>query len=412
MTKIAVVGGRIIDPANQIDERTQLAIADGKIIARSTHLTDFSPDITLDASNCIVCPGLVDVKANLCLSNHDVNKFDQQLQDAAKAGFTDISAYAFDDNRCLEIPEIKYYSQERVHSARVHFLGSLTHKLEGARLTELKLLKVAGCVGFTNGNRAIINTLVKQRCYDYAAMLGVKIFIEAEDPFLNQFGLMHEGEVSVRLGIPGIPRLAETIALTQELQLIEATKIAAHIYHLSTAQSIDILSKAKQGGINVSADVAIDQLFLTEQDINLDNGFAHVRPPLRTDQDKIALREGLKKGVITAISSNHTNIYSLSKNVPFQDSQPGISSWSVFLPLILRLTSETNLSLPTVLSFVTNKAADILGIDAGHLSIGSKANVLVFNPEEHWSLHEENSPFKNWALKGKVKSVLVNGLVI
>lgn len=412
MTKIAVIGGRIIDPANQVDEHAQLAIADGKIVARSAHLADFNPDITIDANNCIVCPGLVDLKANLCLNDHDVNKFDQQLRDAAKAGFTDIGAYAFNDNRCLEIPEIKYYSQERAYSARVHFLGPLTHKLEGTRLTELKLMNNAGCVGFTNGNYAIINTLVKQRCYDYAAMLGVKIFIEAEDPFLNQSGLMHEGEVSVRLGIPGIPRLAETIALTQELQLIEATKIAAHIYHLSTAQSIDILSKAQQDGVNVSADVAIDQLFLTEQDVNLDNGFAHVRPPLRTDQDKIALREGLRKGVISAVSSNHTDLHSLSKNVPFQDSQPGISSWSVFLPLILRLTSETNLSLSTALSFVTNKPADILGIDAGHLSIDSKANVLVFDPEEHWSLQEENSPFKNWTLKGRVKSVLVNGMLI
>lgn len=422
MMKIALVGGRVIDPANQSDEILNLAIADGKIVAKQAHLGDFSPDVTIDASEKIICPGIVDLHAAVLSSGVDSPfAFWQQLRNALFAGITHVGTQAFYNNRSLEPAEIEYYRQappDLVITARPCLIGPLTQNLDGTRLSALRLLNNAGCFVFSNGNKPISNTLVKRRCYDYASMLGLKILISPEDSFLTQDGLMHEGEVSLRLGIPGIPSLAETAALSQELMLVEATNICAHFLHLSSERSVALLKMAQES-LPVTADVAIANLFLTHVDVELDNGRCHVRPPLRKDSDLNALRVGVKNGVITAIASNHIPVPLRQKELPFQDSQPGMATWPVLLPLVLRLAQESDIPLMTALSCITHGPANILDLDAGHLSLDKTANLIIIDPNEEWCLEQNelslfghNNPFQNWTLKGRVKQVIAQGKII
>jgi dihydroorotase len=422
MKKIAILGGRIVDPANQIDQIGHLTIAEGKVIGIQEKLIDFTPDLTIDATNLIVCPGLVDLNADLLMTQMSSSeRFWEQRQQAFQAGITHIATSAFIDDRSLQIPEIEYYAKAPTdkNMADISLIGPLTENLEGTRLSELQLLTNAGCIGFSNGKLSIINTLVKRRCYDYAAMLGAKIYINPEDAFLAAQGMMHEGEVSLRLGISGIPTLAETIALTQELLLTEETQVSAHFRHLTSAKSVELLARAQQNGLKITSDVAIHHLYLTDIDVELDSGLANVRPPLRSSEDLRALRDGVKNGIIHAITSDHIYRSAVKKDLPFQDAQPGIASWPVLLPLVIRLSEETDIPLSTALACVTHNPATILGIDAGHLSEGAKANVLIFDPKEEWTLQQEelntfghNNPFKNWLLKGRVKYVLNQGLVL
>lgn len=417
MTKIAVSGGRVIDPANQIDENLEVAIVDGEIISLQPTLEDFTPDFTIDANTKIICPGLVDINAQIVLGS-STTTVNQQLNEALRAGITEVAALAIRDQESLNLTEIQYYLESNANSsdtATLHLIGPLTQNLQGAILTELKLLSNVGCLAFSNGNRAIINTLIKRRCYDYAAMMGLKLFIQPEDHYLSGAGMMHEGEVSIRLGIPGIPSLAETLALSQELLLLQSTRLLAHIRNVSVGKSISMLEVAKERS-PVTADVALPNLFLTDVDVRLDSGFFYVNPPLRGNSDLQALRDGIKRGVISAIASNHISLPTLVKELPFQDSQPGMATWPVLLPLVLRLVEEADIPLMTALSTITSGPAKILGIDAGHLSIGKQANMIIFDPNVEWclntqqkELYGESYPFQYWHLKGQLEHVFSNG---
>lgn len=423
MTKIALIGGRVVDPAAQLDTSHDIAIVDGKIIASGPTLPDFTADQTLDVTGSIICPGLVDMNATILSAESSANSnFWQQLQDALKAGITHVGTYAFFEDRGLELAEIEYYARRPASyraSAQPCLIGPLTQHLQGTRLSELQLLRNVGCVAFTNGQQPLINTLVKRRCYDYAAMLGHKIFIEAQDPYLSQNGFMHEGEVSLRLGVTGIPSLAETVALSQELLLVEATQVHAHFRHLTVAKSAQLLSMSQQAALPVTADVSLAHLFLTDIDVQLDNGITYIRPPLRPDSDRRALRQALRDGVITTISSDHQQLPLVVKELPFQDALPGMSTWPVLLPLVLRLAQEMSVPLLDALAWITCAPAKILGIDAGHLAVNKVANLIVFDPQEEWQLQDQdldtfghNSPFNQWQLQGKIQHVIAQGQMI
>jgi dihydroorotase len=413
--KVAILGGRVIDPSNQFDGMANLFIADGVIVQRSTApWLDFKPDLTIKAEGLIICPGLVDIKANILSFADNSRAFFENLKNALAAGITHLATPAFSD-RCLHATEIKYLTRASDQHAKVYFIGALTQNLQGKCLNELVLLKEAGCIGFTNGYYPVQNTLIKKRCYNYASMLGLKIFMVLNDSYLTDNGCMHQGIISTQLGLPGIPVLSEAIALAKELLLIEETGIAAHFYHLSAKKTVDMLEKAGKSS-TISSDVAIHQLFLTEKDVSISDGFCHVRPPFRTEYDKESMRGALKKGNINAISTDHIRVSQEKKEVPFQDSAPGIASWPLLLPLTLKFAAEDQIPLIQALGFITTQPALALGIDAGHLCQGKLANILLFDPAQKWSLSEEdlgkfgsNNPFKNWPLQGRVKYTFVDG---
>lgn len=421
MTKVAILNGRIIDPANGVDMISNLFIGEKKIIAiNKLPPPDYQADITINAANMIVCPGLVDLNANILDSYGTSLSFNEAVKHAQAVGITSICTSTFSKNYCLTPLEIQQLSSLlQPTDPKIVFIGPLTKNLEGTALSELSALKDAGCIGFTQGYAPLVNNHIKRNCYDYAAMLGVKIFISPMDMSLAKEGFIHEGEVSMRLGIPGIPDIAETMALAQELVLVEATGVAAHFCRLSTGKSIEFLNKAKEKQLPVTSDVAIQQLFLTEIDLSDFNTSCYVQPPLRSETDRMMLRLALSNQIIDVISSNHSAIAKLQKNLPFQESTPGIASWPLLLPLTLRLVEESQISLSQALSYITNKPANILGIDAGHLLEGSRADICIFDPNENWSLNEKellkfgsNTPFLNWQLRGRVKHTLIDGKIV
>jgi dihydroorotase len=296
-------------------------------------------------------------------------------------------------------------------------LGALTLQLGGEHLSEMEeLIREGGCIAVSNALQPLNNTLVYRRALEYAANYNLTVFIYANDPWLSNSGCAHEGAVSTRLGLPGIPESAETVAVARDLMLIEQTGVRAHFMHLSCAQSINKVARARHDNLPVSIDVAAHQLYLTEMDIGDFNSACHVIPPLRTQRDLDGLRAGLTNRTISAISSCHQPHDADAKLAPFCETEPGISALETLLPLTLRLVDEKVLSLSDAIASITSEPASILGIDGGSLGVGDRADVCIYHPDERWTVDYntlfsagKNTPFLGWEMHGKVSYTLLAG---
>jgi len=276
-----------------------------------------------------------------------------------------------------------------------------------------------GCVGVSNALEPITDTLVLRRAMEYAATFDLTVHLHAEDPWLRNSGCVHEGEVGTRLGLPGIPESAETVALARDLALIEQTGVRAHFCGLTSARSVEMIAEARKRGLAVTADVTAHHLHLCEQDIGYFNTQCHVRPPLRATRDRDALRAALKSGVIGAICSDHQPHEPDAKLAPFAESEPGISGLETLLPLTLRLVGEKLLTLQEGIALLTSKPAEILGVETGHLGPGATADICIFDPKAVWTLMADrmvsrgrNSPFHGWEFTGRVTHTLVGGELV
>ncbi|MDA1107570.1 MAG: dihydroorotase [Proteobacteria bacterium] len=419
---IVIKNGRVIDPAHGIDKVQDVYIADGCIVALGKKPEGFSADRSIDARNRIVCPGLVDLSAHLREPGaaHKAT-IASETRAAAAAGITTLCCPP-DTDPVTDTPAVVELIRSRAQQtglAHVVPLGALTKALAGNELSEMAALQQAGCAGLTNARRPIASTLVMRRAMEYAATHGITVFLHAEDSALANRGCAHEGAVATRLGLPGIPESAETVALARDLVLIEQTGVRAHFCRLSSARAVRMIARAQHDGINVTADASAHHLYLTEMDIGHFNSQCHVLPPLRTLRDRDGLRQGLGDGTLAAICSDHQPHESDAKLVPFTQTEPGISALETLLPLTLRLTDEKVLTLSDALAHVTCKPAHILGLDAGTLAVGKTADICIFDPERYWTLSTDtlvsrghNTPFLNWELKGKVTHTLLDGEVV
>lgn len=418
--KISIVGGRLIDPANGIDQVTDLHIAAGKVFAIGEAPSDFEARQQIDAKGQIVCPGLVDLRACLREPGQEYKAtIFSETRAAAKSGITTLVCPP-DTDPVTDTPAVVDLVRHRSTQAgfvRVLSLGALTQDLEGKQLSEMGALKTAGCVGVSNAHNAVRSAEVMRRAMQYAASQDLPVFLHAEDPTLAAGGCAHEGAVSVRLGLPGIPEIAESIAVARELQLIEQTGVRAHFCQLSTERAAKMIARAQHDGLPVTADVAAHQLFLTEMDIGYFDSQCHVRPPLRTQRDRDGLRAALKTGAITAICSDHQPHDTDAKLAPFPSSEPGISALETLLPLTLRLVDENVLNLSEAIACLTQQPANVVGMSSS-LAVGDCADVCIFDPEQYWELstatmvsHGHNSPFIGWEFKGRVTHSLLAGHV-
>ncbi len=423
--KISIQHGRLIDPANGIDTHADLHIADERIAGVGDAPAGFVADAHIDASGQVVCPGLIDLRARLGEPGGESGaSIASETAAAASAGITTLVCPP-DGEALIDNPAVADLIRHRAKlagHARVLSLGALTQGLDGHQLAEMGALKEAGCIGVSNGLRAVENTQVMRRAMEYAASQGLTVFLHAEDPWLAAGGCAHEGAVSVRLGLQGIPEAAETIAVARDLQLIEQTGARAHFGLLSSARALRMIARARFDGLPVSADVAAHQLYLTEMDIGYFDTQCHVRPPLRTQADRDGLRQGLHEGTLGAICSDHRPHGADAKLAPFPASEPGISALETLLPLTLRLADEGLLSLSQALACVTQRPAEILGLlargEGGSLAVGARADVCLFDPETYWELRAEemhsaghNTPFLGWELKGRVTACLLAGQI-
>ena len=414
--------GRVIDPASQLDADVDLFISEGKIIAIGNEPDNFVADYTLDATDLIVCPGLVDLCTRLREPDrNNIASIDSETLAAVKGGITSLCVPP-DTNPVIDTPAVIELIEDRAKKAgraMVYTIGALTQQLEGKLLSEMTALKQAGCVGVSNGLNTIQNTLIQRRAMEYAATLDLTLFINASDPYLQSQGCVHEGLVNTRLGLSGISETAETIAISRDLLLIEQTGVSAHFHNVSTARGIQMIAEARHKGLDVTADVSAHHLHLSEHDIGNYDALSHVLPPLRSTRDRDQLQNALREGVISAISSHHQPLDNDAKLGPFAETTPGISGLETLFSLSLKLVDDEVLSLNQAIASVTCNPADILGIEAGRIQIGAQADLCLFSTEAHDECQPQdfisagkNSPFAGWLFNNQVQLTLSKGELV
>jgi dihydroorotase len=415
-------GGRVVDPANKVDDIMDVYIADGRIAALGAAPVGFGAARDIDASGCIVCPGLVDLCARVREPGQEHKATIATESVAAAAGGITTLCCPPDTNPVVETPadiELIRLRAEKIGKTRIVTLGALTQGLDGERLSEMAALKNAGCVGVSNALRPLANTLVQRRALEYAATFDLTVFLHPNDHWLSANGCAHEGQVATRLGLPGIPEAAETAAVARDLTLIEQTGIRAHFCHLTTARAVHMVARAQFDGLPVTADVGLPYLFLTEVDISDFDSRCHVIPPLRTMQDRLNLREALKRGTLSVICSDHQPHEADAKLRSFPSTEPGISGLDTLLPMSLRLVEEHVIELDELIHRLTAGPAGILGLPFGTLSVGASADVCIFDPDLVWQLNSDtmrsnghNTPFMGWEMKGRVIHTLLAGNLV
>jgi len=418
---MVIQGGRVIDPACQTDVVADLFIADGRIAGLGQPPAGFVPERVIDAGDCIVCPGLIDLCARLREPGQEQKATIASETRAAAAGGITTLVCPPDTEPVIDEPTVVEWIRRRTKfagRARVLTLGALTHRLRGEHLAEMAALKEAGCVGVSDGERPMANSRVLRRALEYAATFNLTVFLTPRDAELGS-GLAHEGQVATRMGLTGIPVAAETGMIARDLELIRDLGVRVHFGRLSSGRAVDLIARAQADGLPVTADVAVHHLHLTEMDLARFDSRCHVRPPLRGLRDQEALRAGLACGVLTALCSDHQPHEPDAKQAPFGDTEPGISGLDTLLGLSLRLARDGVLPLPALIERLTWGPAQILGLDSGHLGVGALADVCVFDPQVDWwvepdVLHSrgQNSPFLGWELQGRVTHTLLEGRVV
>ena len=419
--KIHIKNGHLIDPKNNIDAKLDVYIAAGKIVGIGQAPAGFVANQTIDAAGLVVSPGFVDLSARLREpgSEHKAT-LTSELQAAAAGGVTSLACPP-DTNPVLDEPglvEMLKHRAKQLNLAHVYPLGALTRKLEGKLLTEMCELTQAGCVGFSQADATITDTQVLWRAFEYAATFGYTIFLRAEDYYLAKEGVAHDGEIASRLGLKGIPAAAECLAIASILRIAHETKTKVHLCRLSTAESVDLVRQAKKQGVQVTADVSAQHCHLTEHDIGFFNSHAHLKPPLRSSRDKVALCQGLKDGSIDAICSDHTPVNDDAKLLPFAEAEAGATGLELLLPLALKWAADNKSSLCDAVAKITSQPASILGIAGGHLSLNADADIAIFNPQQAWEVSAKhlisqgkNTPFLGLELLGKVQYTLLHGQI-
>ena len=420
---LCIKGGHLIDPANRINGKRDLFIdSGGFVVGVGRAPAGFKPKRIIDATDKLVCPGLVDLRARPREPGLEYKAtLESELKAAVASGITTLCCPP-DTDPVIDTPAMAQMIQSRAWRfgyAFVHPLGALTRGLKGQLLTDMEALDEAGCVAFTNALAPVTDTLVLRRAMEYAASFDLIVFLHSEDPWLRADGCCHEGEVGARLGLPGIPEAAETVAVARDLALIDQTRVRAHFCGLASARAVQMVAEAQRRGLPVTADVTAHHLHLTEHDIGYFDTQCHVQPPLRSRRDRDGLRRALKSGVIGAICSDHQPHEPDAKLAPFSDSAPGISALETLLPLVLRLVEEKVVTLPEAIALVTNKPADILGIDSGRLGAGATADICIFEPSTRWVLDDKhmvsrghNTPFLGAEFRGRVTHTLVGGRLV
>jgi len=422
VSKVHIKNGRVIDPKNRVDAKQDVFIAEGKIAALGKAPAGFRAERTIAADALVVCPGLIDLSARLREPGFEYKATLASEMQAAVAGGVTSLACPPDTDPPLDEPglvEMLKYRAKSLNLAHVYPLGALTWKLGGERLTEMAVLRDAGCIAFSHADTPLSDTQMLWRALQYAATFGIAVWLRPQDGFLARGGVAHDGEVATRLGLPGIPVFAETIALATILQLVRATRTRVHLCRLSTAEGVAMLRAAKKEGLPVSCDASAHHAHLSEIDLGYFDSHCNVVPPFRSLRDRDALRAGLADGTIDALCSDHAPVDEDAKQLPFAESEPGVTGLELLLPLALKWAEEMRVALPEALATVTSKPAAILGVPAGDIAAGRDADVCVFDPSAQVKITADslksqgkNTPFIGYELPGRVRYTLVGGQVV
>ncbi len=416
--RLAITGGLLVDPSAGTEARADLFLAEGRIVATGAAPAGFRADRTLDAAGLVVCPGLVDLCARLGGPGPGL---DCELEAAVAGGVTRLACPP-DSEPPLDEPglvEMLTRHAESTALARVHPVGALTRALAGEKLAELGALSRAGCIAFSQGDRPVADLTVLWRALQYAATFGYRVWLHPEDGSLARGGVAHDGEVAGRLGLPGIPAIAETVAVATVLLLARDTNTRLHLTRLSCAESLEMVRRARAEGTDVTCDVPVHHLHLSEMDLGFFDPLCRLEPPLRSQRDREALARGLADGTVQAVCSDHRPLDEDDKQLPFGEAEAGATGLELLLPLTLKWASQERLSLPAALVPVTTGPARVLGLDAPSLAPGANADLCLFDPGAWWKVERAalrsrgaNTPFSGYELQGRVRFTLVGGRIV
>jgi len=425
---VLIQGGRVIDPASGYDQKTDVALAGNAVVAIGNVAPDFQPELTIDATGCLVLPGLVDLAVRLREPGYEHARMLESEMSAAVAGGVTSLVCQPDTDPVLDesgLVEMLRFRAEKLEQARVYPLGALTRNLQGTTLTEMVELTDAGCVAFSQAEVALSNTQVLQRAFQYASTFGYAVWLRPQDAFLGQ-GVAASGPLATRMGLSGVPVMAETIAMHTIFELMRATGARVHLCRISSAAGVELVRQAKAQGLLLTCDVSINSLHLTDTDMGYFDSRARLNPPLRQQRDRDALRVGLADGTIDALVSDHTPVDDDAKMLPFAESEPGATGLELLLSLAYKWHLDSGTPLHRALSVVTDGPAQLLGKAlgsrqgrTGHLAVGGLGDVCVFDPQANWTVQADalvsqgkHTPFSGYELPGRVHCTVIGGHLV
>lgn len=419
---ILLANARIVDPSRDLEFPGDLLIADGVIRdARRGIGAAGVPEGTevIDCKGRVVAPGLVDMRAFIGEPGAEYRETLATASQAAAAGGVTTIVCQPDTNPVIDDHAIVDFLLRRARDTaivNVAPMAALTKGLAGKEMTEIGLLKAAGAVAFTDGARSVTNAQVMRRALTYARDFDVLVVHHTEDPNLIGEGVMNEGELAARLGLHGIPKAAEAIMLERDMLLVGLTQSRYHAASVTCAESLRVLSRAKDAGLPVTASASINHLTLNEVDIGSYRTFFKVTPPLRGNEDRDQLVEAVAAGLIDVIMSDHNPQDVETKRLPFAEAAPGAIGLETMLSAGLRLVHSERLALPRLLHAMSTRPAELLGLPGGTLRAGAPADVIVIDPDTAWVLDPadlkskcKNTPFDEARLEGRVIRTIVAG---
>jgi len=423
--RIIIKGGRVLDPGH-LDGIMDLYIEDDSITGVIDHADTSRPfqahaaDRIISADGCIVSPGLIDMHVHLREPGEEYKEtIETGVRAAGAGGFTSICCMPNTKpvNDTKEVTRYIISQAKALASVRVFPIAAVSHGLSGNALSEYGELKDAGAVGITDDGKPVINSQLMRRAMEYSKSIGIRVISHSEELTLAN-GVMNEGSTATRLGLSGTPNAAESIMVMRDIALAELTHTPIHIAHVSTRESIRAIRAAKAQGIPVSAETAPHYFTLTDEAVAEYDTHAKMNPPLRSPEDRQAVREALADNTIDAIATDHAPHSGLEKQVPFDEAANGVIGLETALPLGLRLVDAGVLTISQLIEKMALNPARILGLDGG-LRIGAKADLTVIDSAAAYRYQaangfskSRNTPFDGWELKGRVKCTLVDGRIV
>ncbi|KAF0231050.1 MAG: hypothetical protein FD175_919 [Beijerinckiaceae bacterium] len=421
---VLLTNARLLDPVTGREGPGGVLVAGGVI-------RDFGHDVVagsvadaemVDCGGNLVVPGLVDLRAFIGEPGEEYRETLRSASEAAAAGGVTTVVAQPNTSPVIDDPAVVDFVLRRARDTsivNIRVAAALTKGCRGQEMSEIGLLKEAGAVAVTDGDRPVTNAQVMRRALMYARVFDMPVIHHVEDPNLVGEGVMNEGEFATRLGLPGIPRAAETIMLERDIRLVELTGGRYHAAMISCRESLDVIRRAKHAGLPVTAGVSINHLTLNEMDIGSYRTFLKLNPPLRNEEDRLAMVEAVAEGLIDVIVSDHNPQDVETKRLTFAECAPGAIGLETMLSAGLRLVEAGQISLPRLLEAMSGTPAKLAGLDAGRMAKGAPADLIALDPEMPWVVDAaalksrcKNTPFDEARLSGKVTMTMVAGRIV
>ena len=419
--RILIKNGYVVDPFQDIDSHQEILIEDDKIQGLYPKGKEPKSDSVINASGYIVVPGLVDMHTHLREPGFEYKETIKTGTKAAlRGGFTSVCCMPNTNpiNESIAVTEFIIEKALKEGSCAVYPVGAITKGQNGQELTELRTLKEAGCIAFSDDGKPVTNSLIMRRALEYSKIFNAPVISHCEDLKLSEGGVMNEGFVSTILGLNGIPKVAEEIMVARDIALCELTGGKLHIAHVSTEGSVKLIKEAKAHGINVTSETCPHYFCLTDESVKSYSTYLKVNPPLRTDNDVAAIKQGLQDGTIDVIATDHAPHHEDDKNKEFDTAAFGISGLETALTLGLQLVEQGVLTLKQLIMKMSTTPSQIIRINKGSLSKGADADIALINIEKKHMIDSsrflskgKNSPFNGWHLKGCVEKTIFMGKI-